>query len=95
MKNDRRLRRLVVGEVSWYWTVRQRVSDATRRRYHSRPFLVLHAERFAQALNRTVTHPELRSRPLIGSVDQWADSTDFLGLVGRQAVGSRPFDRPL
>ncbi|NGO10170.1 DUF4037 domain-containing protein [Streptomyces sp. HC44] len=53
--------------------------DPTRRRYHSRPFLVLHAERFAQALSETVTDPELRSRPLIGGVDQWADSTDFLG----------------
>ncbi|MFE9646183.1 DUF4037 domain-containing protein [Streptomyces sp. NPDC006365] len=69
--------------------------EPTCRRYHSRPFLVLHAERFAQALSRTVTDPELRSRPLIGGVDQWADSTDFLGLVGRQAAGSRPFDRPV
>jgi hypothetical protein len=70
--------------------------DPTRRRYHSRPFLVLHAERFAQALNQTVTDPELRSRPLIGSVDQWADSTDFFGLVGQvdgQAAGLMPFDR--
>ncbi|TPQ23833.1 DUF4037 domain-containing protein [Streptomyces sporangiiformans] len=60
--------------------------DPARRRYHSRPFLVLHAERFAQALSRTVTDPELCSQPLTGGVDQWADSTDFLGLVGRQAV---------
>jgi hypothetical protein len=72
--------------------------DPARRRYHNRPFLVLHAERFAQALSRTVTDPELRSRPLTGGVDQWADSTDFLGLVGRQgrqAPGSSPFDRPV
>ena len=25
MRDDRRLRRLVVGDVNWYWTVRQRV----------------------------------------------------------------------
>ncbi|MGW3331822.1 DUF4037 domain-containing protein [Streptomyces rubiginosohelvolus] len=53
--------------------------DPTRRRYHSRPFQVLHAERFAHALARTVTDPDLRDLPLTGGVDQWADSTDFLG----------------
>ncbi|OEV30218.1 hypothetical protein AN219_12145 [Streptomyces nanshensis] len=52
--------------------------DPTRRPYHSRPFQVLHAERFAEALRDTVTDPELRSLPLSGSVDQWADSTDLL-----------------
>lgn len=54
--------------------------DPARRPYHGRPFLVLHAERFSRALARTVTHPELRRLPLTGAVDQWADSTDFLGL---------------
>ncbi|WP_314171825.1 DUF4037 domain-containing protein [Streptomyces winkii] len=52
--------------------------DPTRRPYHSRPFQVLHAERFADALFDTVAEPELRTLPLSGSVDQWADSTDFL-----------------
>ncbi|MEU0696017.1 DUF4037 domain-containing protein [Streptomyces niveus] len=56
--------------------------DPARRPYHSRPFQVLHAERFAQALAATVTDPELRGLPLTGGVDQWADSTDFLGLGG-------------
>ncbi|MPY62731.1 DUF4037 domain-containing protein [Streptomyces spongiae] len=56
--------------------------DPTRRPYHSRPFLVLQAERFAQALARTVTDPDLRTLPLVGSVDQWADSTDLLGRHG-------------
>ncbi|MEV0223335.1 DUF4037 domain-containing protein [Streptomyces sp. NPDC050704] len=53
--------------------------DPTRRRYHSRPFQVLHAERFAQALARTISDPTLRALPLSGSVDQWTDNTDFLG----------------
>ncbi|GIH72032.1 hypothetical protein [Sphaerimonospora thailandensis] len=53
--------------------------DPTRRSYHDRPFHVLHAERFAQALARTITHPELSVLPLSGCVDQWADNTDFLG----------------
>lgn len=52
--------------------------DPARRPYHSRPFLVLHAERFAQALARTVTQPSLRELPLVGGVDQWADNTDLL-----------------
>lgn len=52
--------------------------EPTRRPYHSRPFLVLHAERFSSALARTLTDPQLRDLPLTGSVDQWADSTDLL-----------------
>ncbi|MFC8226558.1 DUF4037 domain-containing protein [Streptomyces sp. NPDC057287] len=52
--------------------------DPACRPYHARPFLVLHAERFAQALAHTVTDPELRTLALVGSVDQWSDSTDLL-----------------
>ncbi|MFF3907243.1 DUF4037 domain-containing protein [Streptomyces sp. NPDC001848] len=60
--------------------------DPSRRRYHARPFLVLRAERFAQALARTVTDPDLRGLPLVGGVDQWADSTDLLSRP--EAVGT-------
>ncbi|MFI6083998.1 DUF4037 domain-containing protein [Streptomyces sp. NPDC051217] len=56
--------------------------DPTCRPYHDRPFQVLYAERFAKALAATVTDRELRGLPLTGGVDQWADSTDFLGLNG-------------
>jgi hypothetical protein len=52
--------------------------DPTPRRYHGRPYLVLHAERFARALAATVDDPALRRLPLVGGVDQWADSADFL-----------------
>uniref|UniRef100_A0AAU2VQU4 Uncharacterized protein n=1 Tax=Streptomyces sp. NBC_00008 TaxID=2903610 RepID=A0AAU2VQU4_9ACTN len=54
--------------------------------YHGRPFLVLHAERFARPLAASVTDPELRGRPLTGSVDQWADSTDLLTGAGGEAL---------
>ncbi|MDT0347066.1 DUF4037 domain-containing protein [Streptomyces litchfieldiae] len=66
--------------------------DPGRRTYHSRPFLVLHAERFARALADTVTDPELRVLPLTGGVDQWADSTDFLSrhAPARAAVPALP-----
>lgn len=53
--------------------------DTTCRRYHGRPYRVLFAERFATAAAAAVTDPQLRDLPRIGSVDQWADSTDFLG----------------
>lgn len=56
--------------------------DPGRRPYHARPFLVLHAGRFAHALLHTVTAPGLRALPLVGSVDQWADSTDLLDQPG-------------
>ncbi len=52
--------------------------DPGRRPYHARPYLVLHAERFAQALARTVTDPGLQGLPLVGNVDQWSDSADLL-----------------
>ena len=68
--------------------------DPGTRPYHSRPFLVLHAERFAQALARTVTDPELRTLPLVGSVDQWADSTDLLHHPHAIQAGIRRLSRP-
>lgn len=42
----------------------------TCRRYHGRPYRVLFAERFANALVETVTDRQLRELPRIGSVDQ-------------------------
>ncbi|UED84210.1 DUF4037 domain-containing protein [Streptomyces profundus] len=56
--------------------------DPSRRGFHGRPFLVLGADRFARALAAKVTDPVLRGLPLSGGVDQWSDSTDFLGLLG-------------
>lgn len=60
--------------------------DPSPRPYHGRPFLVLHAERFARPLAASVTDPELCGRPLTGSVDQWADSTDLLMSEGGDAL---------
>jgi hypothetical protein len=64
--------------------------DPTPRDYHGRPFLVLHAERFAAGLRQTISDRELRELPSTGSVDQWADSTDFLGQPAaiRAALGA-------
>jgi uncharacterized protein DUF4037 len=57
--------------------------DATTRNYHTRPFRVLHADRFAGALAATVADPVLAALPQVGSVDQWIDSTDVLSASGR------------
>jgi uncharacterized protein DUF4037 len=52
--------------------------DPATRPYHSRPFQVLHAERFSTALLSRITDPAIASLPTIGTVDQFIDSTDVL-----------------
>jgi hypothetical protein len=52
--------------------------DPTTRPYHGRPFRVLHAERFAEALRAGLTDDWLRALPPIGAVDQFLDNTDLL-----------------
>lgn len=51
---------------------------ATLGDYYDRPARVIMAGRFADALRATITDPLLGSLPLIGSVDQFVDSTDVL-----------------
>ncbi|MFF1608431.1 DUF4037 domain-containing protein [Amycolatopsis sp. NPDC058278] len=53
--------------------------DPATRPYHDRPFQVLHADRFSQALLGTLTDPTLRAWPRTGAVDQFSDNTDLLG----------------
>jgi hypothetical protein len=53
--------------------------DPTTRPYHSRPFRVLRAERFSEALLARISDPVIRGLPMIGAVDQYVDSTDVLG----------------
>ena len=52
--------------------------DPTARPFHNRPFQVLGAGRFATACRAAISDPWLRDLPLVGSVDQLADSTDLL-----------------
>jgi hypothetical protein len=52
--------------------------DPTVRSYHSRPFQVLRADRFVEACLACVRDPYLQIAPLIGSVDQWIDSTGVI-----------------
>ncbi|MFJ6011231.1 DUF4037 domain-containing protein [Streptomyces sp. NPDC092952] len=52
--------------------------DPATRPYHSRPYRVLRAERFADALTARITDPAVRALPVSGAVDQFIDSTDVL-----------------
>jgi len=60
--------------------------DSTPRRFHGRPYLVLGAERFADACFDTVREPRLHALPPIGAIDQWGDSTDLLTPAGARAA---------
>jgi hypothetical protein len=52
--------------------------QATVRPFHDRPFRVLDANRFAAACGGAIADPRIRRLPPIGSIDQYADSTDVL-----------------
>jgi hypothetical protein len=57
--------------------------DPEVRRYYGRPFDVLMADRFTDACLARITDPDLIDLPLVGSVDQIADSTDVLSAAKR------------
>lgn len=57
--------------------------EPTVRGFHGRPFRVLFAERFAAACREAITDEWLRELALVGSVDQFADSTDVLSVPAR------------
>jgi hypothetical protein len=47
--------------------------------FHGRPYLVIHADRFAEAAEQAITSEVVRGWPRrVGSVNQWADATDVL-----------------
>ncbi|MGA2378192.1 MAG: DUF4037 domain-containing protein [Spirochaetia bacterium] len=53
--------------------------DSAPRGYFSRPYTVIRAERFANALLGAVQSEELRRIPVrMGAIDQFIDSTDFI-----------------
>jgi hypothetical protein len=54
------------------------VDNSTVRPFYGRPFLVLASERFVDACKAAVTDDWLHTLPLVGSVDQFVDSTDVL-----------------
>jgi hypothetical protein len=64
--------------------------DATLRPFHDRPFLVLDAQRFADACFTAIVGAEVAAlTPGVGAVDQWVDSTDVLGRPLRSRGAAR------
>ncbi len=52
--------------------------------YYTRPFLVIHADRFAEAIRAAITSEPIRALPEhLGSIDQFVDSTDALNCFDR------------
>lgn len=48
--------------------------------FHGRPYQVIHGEAFSEAILKQITDPEVKriaDSPLIGSLDQFSDSTDL------------------
>ena len=52
--------------------------DPKVRQFHDRPFQVLDAYRFTDALMDTISDPQLRALPLVGAIDQYVDSSDLM-----------------
>ena len=65
------------------------ILDPAVRNYYGRPAQVLMAERFADAALDAVHDPWLRSLPMVGSVDQFVDSSEVLAdpKLWRRAAG--------
>jgi hypothetical protein len=59
--------------------------DPIARFFYDRPFRVLGAGRFVDACLEAIDDSRLRELPLVGSVDQFADSTDVLAYPARAA----------
>ena len=62
--------------------------EPTARLFYDRPFRVLGSGRFVDACLAAITDPFLRTLPLVGSVDQFVDSTDVLSgpVLARRAA---------
>lgn len=68
--------------------------EVSVRTYFDRPFRVIGASRFADALLGTVG-PVMRSLPPVGSVDQFCDSSDLLGDASRSLTIARAVHMPV
>jgi hypothetical protein len=69
--------------------------DPSLRPFHDRPFMVLGAERFVSATRSAIRHEELTDRSDVGSVDQFADSTDVLSYVRRARRLDAIYEEPV
>ncbi len=70
--------------------VTPQLDPAVRPTYYDRPYCVLEAGRFVQALREQISDDRVRALPLVGAVDQFVDNTDAIGskAVLRAAVAA-------
>ena len=71
--------------------------DPSSRPYIGRPYQVIMADRFVDALSAAIQDPDVlrvkENLGLAGALDQWADSTDIVSYAGRsRRVGVVAFD---
>jgi hypothetical protein len=67
--------------------------DPRTRPFHGRPYRVLGADRFAEACTAVIDDPWLRGLPLVGTLDQFVDSTDVLSAADRPRLLRPLYDR--
>jgi len=67
--------------------------DPTVRPFHSRPFRVISGDRFVKACRAAIQDPRVRELSVLGSIDQFGDSTDLLSSVGRARQVAQALDR--
>ena len=60
--------------------------------FHSRPFQVIGGDRFVKACRAAIQDPRVRELSLLGSIDQFGDSTDLLSSVGQARQVARALD---
>ena len=72
--------------------------SAKASRYYDRPYMVIHAERFAKKLHDRIESSNIGGLPLMGSIDQVVGDADLLGrrerskietLYGKDRIASR------
>jgi hypothetical protein len=67
--------------------------DPAPRGFFSRPYMVIKADRYTNALLAALQEPELRAVPVrIGSLDQFIDSPDYIENVALYGRTRRLYD---
>src|SRR5215472_5271138 len=66
--------------------------DPTVRPFHGRPFQVIGGDRFVKVSRAAIQDPLVRELSLLGSIDQFGDSTDPLSSVGRARQVAQALD---
>jgi hypothetical protein len=67
--------------------------DPTVSPFYGRPFLVIHTERFSEALHAQIQDSEVRALPKnLGGIDQFVDSTDVLSDPQKAAKAKAMYD---